>query len=171
VSLNYITSTLSYLPEDGFESSKQLTEKIQHFLEEKAGVYFNEIYKDVALRGSIQTHLFQPMNTLFSEKFITYYLSELFNEPSFLDENRKKLPRFIFIETGQQEILQFTDENGTYSIGDINYLHQETSALANALGLILTERDNYPGGKQKVAFSLIDATWSALNSKLPLIFY
>ncbi len=86
-------------------------------------------------------------------------------------EERPKWPRFIFIKTGIDHLIELSVAGNTIFVGDKIQLHKETSALANALGLNLAERDNYPGGKQKVAFNLIDLTWSTINSKLPLIVF
>lgn len=170
MSVNFVTASLAYLKNDGFDVDPNFSMDVSDELE-KQEFYWEEQLNDIALRDSVEPHLIPIMRTFFSERFVTHYLDQIFNLERFENENRDKLPSFIFVETGRQEMYQLTVNDHTFWVGDINYFHQEVSALGNALGLVLTERDNYPGGKQKTAFKLIDMSWSALSSKLPLVFY
>ena len=170
MSIQLISCTSHYLKTENFDISENFPEELSDFLSTK-DINYTEEYQDIALRCSIADHLIPVMQNFFKEKFICHYLSTIFTNNDLLKQNRAKQPVYIFIDSKQDEFLEFKTNNSLIKIADKKRLHKEISALSDALGLNLNERDNYPGGKQKVAFQLIDISWSAINSKLPLIIY
>ena len=162
--MNLITASLEYLIEESFPNAKKIKEIMHEVLETK-DITYHETINDIALRGSIEPHMIPIMQKFLTERFSAPYLEQIFNA------NAEKKEMFVFINTNQQNFIKFNLDEITVFVGDINFLHTEISALTNALGLVLTQRDNFPGGKQKLAFTLVDQSWSALQSKLPFIIY
>lgn len=169
-SINYIASNISYLHTEKFEISDDFLDQLKNFLN-KHEIYYDEINRDIALRNETQAHLVPVMNKLFEERFICKYLNHIYHNEKFQTEKVQFYPKYIFLKTEREDFLEFKYQDKTILIGDLHCFHQEVSALANALGINLAERDNYPGGKQKVGFNLIDISWSAINSSMPLIVF
>ena len=169
-SINFIASNISYLHTEKFDIGEDFLDELKSFLS-KNNVYYDEINRDIALRNETQAHLVPVMNKLFDERFICKYLDHIYHNDKFQSEEVQFYPKYIFLKTEQDDFLEFKYQDKLILIGDLHTVHQEISALANALGVNLEERDNYPGGKQKVAFNLIDISWSAINSSMPLIIF
>lgn len=135
------------------------------------GISYTESIQDVALRTTIEPHIVPVMKRYFDEKFSGRYLGPIFSAPYFNPLRSALLPYSVFLPVNVSESFQVMVDDISIMVGPLDEIYVEISALANSLGLKLDERDNYPGGKQKAAFQLIDLAWGALNSKLPLIFY
>jgi hypothetical protein len=168
--INFITCNITYFPFDGFNYSPDQLRNLTESIEDNIPNY-SELKADMALRNTCADHLIPIFNKFFAERFECLYLKHIYADTYFIEPNQTKKARYIFAETNQQNFIELNLENEIIYLGDIHFFYKETSALANALGLILKERDNYPGGKQKIAFNLIDVSWSALQSKLPLVIY
>ena len=168
--MNLITCTFSFFCSEHSQFTPEIKDLVLNQIETN-NINYNELHTDIALRQNFQQHLIDVMNVFFIEQFGSHYLQTVFNAKIYSEE-RNLFPTYVFLDTSQVEFYEIECPNSNnVFIGSIDYLHQEVSALGDALGLVLTERDNYPGGKQKLAFGLIDMTWSALQSKFPLIIY
>lgn len=166
MSRRFLVASLHYLCEENPNVSADFPAQVAEQLAE-IGINYTETVQDVALRYDCPEHLMPAMGKFFAEKFGCRLLQPIFADHSPASE----LPRFMFIKEKLESLVKIDVDGLEILVGDKRMLHRETSALANALGLNLAERDNYPGGKQKVAFNLIDLSWSSINSKLPLLVF
>lgn len=168
--VNYLACNISYLHVEKFNIPSNFLDQIRDYLNEHS-IFYDEINRDIALRNETPEHLVPVMQRFFKDRFICRYLDHIYTNNAFEKDEPTFYPKYIFLKTERDDFLEFTIDNQTIYIGDQHTFHQEISALSNALGIVLSERDNYPGGKQKVAFNLIDISWSAINSSMPLIIF
>ena len=137
----------------------------------KPSIAYNEVFNDIALRDTIEPHLLPIMTRYFKDKFVTRFLEGMFSNTNLEDVNRTSLPTYIFLPSKFSDVHSFEFEGHQTIVGSLRDFHKETSALADGLGLVRDQRDNYPGGKQKIGFKLLDISWSSIQSELPLVIY
>jgi hypothetical protein len=136
---------------------------IEHVQQEKS--QYSEVFPEIALHNHVEQYQIDFMKPFFEERFISKYLNNIFSATY----SSESIPRFIFLEDIVESQLEYQGQNIKFA--NLDSFYKECSALANSLGLVLNERDNYPGGKQKLAFNLIDIAWSAKQSKYPIIIF
>ena len=141
MSIQFLSASTHYLKLENFAIESNFPATLNEFLS-KHQIEFNERYQDIALRCSISEVLIPSMQKLFEQQFICHYLSSIFSDEHLLNESREKHPYYIFINSKRKEFLEFKYNGKIIKIGNKKEFHREVSALADALGLNLNERDN-----------------------------
>ena len=162
--IRFLVANLQALFKEYEDLPEELYENIVEHIQKQKNTY-TEVFPEIALHNKVESYQLNFMKPFFSDRFISKYLDAIFNA----NYGNVAIPKYIFIDGFEENSIQY--EGNQIQFADLDSFYKECSALADALGLVLNERDNYPGGKQKVAFNLIDIAWSAKQSKHPIIIF
>jgi hypothetical protein len=155
-----------YFLEKNKHLEKNFSAEFSDFLETN---HFPEISSlpEITLNIHISENMQKKIAAFLKSSFSAKYINDIF-----LEKNKNlKIPKMIIFDTFEQEYLDFSFQNIKIKVADFDFFRIEIEALLDFLGIIIEDRESYPGGKQKIAVQLLEILVAKKESGFPIFIF